>query len=405
MTAQWTVTKTSEKDAVEVRLSIKGPRPPVWRRILVRPDTTLDELHRIVQIVFGGETAPHHFKVGRDLLAPSDPGYRAMTIGGLDAGDTLEHRPEGKDGQTCRIRVLCMRRARLDELPMLIDGMRTLGGPPGADPRDIDEEAMGRMLRRLRRYDVLVPNEEGLMVEPWQASSISGRDDLHDSLMRELAKRMPLSKRAEARLRPSQPLEPVARKVEPGTPVELKVKLRDMPVPVWRRLLVPSETTFHALHQAIQASFGWQDCHLYEFMIGDTIIESFDSDDFGDVPFSKEAVDSRLLHLRDIMGEKGWSIGYAYDFGDGWYHEVKVAKVHPPQPYQEGFELLGGSGACPPEDCGGPYGYRALIEALQDPDHPEHADMEMWFGADRLDLKDFDIGTARERLRHISRYI
>ncbi|MGQ0802354.1 MAG: IS1096 element passenger TnpR family protein, partial [Actinomycetota bacterium] len=41
----------------------------------------------------------------------------------------------------------------------------------------------------------------------------------------------------------------------------LKITLRDIRPPIWRRLLVPSETSLYELHGHIQTAFGWWDCH------------------------------------------------------------------------------------------------------------------------------------------------
>lgn len=69
---------------------------------------------------------------------------------------------------------------------------------------------------------------------------------------------------------------------------------------------------------------------------------------------------------------------YAYDLGDGWEHDIEVLGRGGPT-----LGCAGGHGACPPEDCGGPDGYRDLLDALADPRHPEHAAMRDWVG-DRL---------------------
>jgi Plasmid pRiA4b ORF-3-like protein len=47
-----------------------------------------------------------------------------------------------------------------------------------------------------------------------------------------------------------------------------------------------------------------------------------------------------------------------------------------------------GKGACPPEDCGGAWGYASLKEVLADPDHEEHEDLLDWLGLDSA--ADFD---------------
>lgn len=82
---------------------------------------------------------------------------------------------------------------------------------------------------------------------------------------------------------------------------------------------------------------------------------------------------------------------YAYDLGDGWQHEVEVLGRGGDQP-----GCVGGEGACPPEDCGGSYGYAELLEALADARHPEHEAMRAWVG-DRL--RPFDQGETAQRVR------
>jgi hypothetical protein len=40
--------------------------------------------------------------------------------------------------------------------------------------------------------------------------------------------------------------------------------------------------------------------------------------------------------------------------------------------------LIDAEGRCPPEDCGGPWGYADLLEVLADPTHERHAEMAEW---------------------------
>ncbi|MDQ6805187.1 MAG: plasmid pRiA4b ORF-3 family protein [Actinomycetota bacterium] len=42
--------------------------------------------------------------------------------------------------------------------------------------------------------------------------------------------------------------------------------------------------------------------------------------------------------------------------------------------------LVAAKGACPPEDCGGPWGYADLKETLADPSHGQHQEMLDWLG-------------------------
>ncbi|MGH3630235.1 MAG: IS1096 element passenger TnpR family protein [Sciscionella sp.] len=48
----------------------------------------------------------------------------------------------------------------------------------------------------------------------------------------------------------------------------------------------------------------------------------------------------------------------------------------------------GGRRCGPPEDCSGIGGYEMLIDALADPQHPEHNELAEWMGLD--DPTDFD---------------
>jgi Plasmid pRiA4b ORF-3-like protein len=41
---------------------------------------------------------------------------------------------------------------------------------------------------------------------------------------------------------------------------------------------------------------------------------------------------------------------------------------------------IAGKRACPPEDCGGPWGYGDFLEAIQNPNHEQHEKMLEWSG-------------------------
>ncbi len=45
--------------------------------------------------------------------------------------------------------------------------------------------------------------------------------------------------------------------------------------------------------------------------------------------------------------------------------------------------LVAAKGACPPEDCGGPWGYAELKDILTDPGHEQHQEMLDWLGLDK----------------------
>jgi hypothetical protein len=91
---------------------------------------------------------------------------------------------------------------------------------------------------------------------------------------------------------------------------------------------------------------------------------------------------------------------YTYDFGDDWEHNILIEKAVPKTALSARPCCSAGAGACPPEDCGGASGYYMLLEAVSDPDHPNHAEMSDWLGGD-IDPQDFSIEEANRRLDHV----
>ncbi|MBF6992498.1 plasmid pRiA4b ORF-3 family protein [Cupriavidus sp. IK-TO18] len=57
---------------------------------------------------------------------------------------------------------------------------------------------------------------------------------------------------------------------DPGPAIsvlQLRIALRGLSPPVWRRVLVPEHLTLGQLHHVIQVVMGWADEHLHEFSI------------------------------------------------------------------------------------------------------------------------------------------
>lgn len=185
----------------------------------------------------------------------------------------------------------------------------------------------------------------------------------------------------------------MARKAQ-GPIYQLKITLHASKPPIWRRVLVPSNITLGELHRVIQAVMGWYNCHLHEFVIGDRYYGD-PSLDLGYEVWSENHVLVRYV----VPGEK-FKFSYEYDFGDSWLHDILVEKILPPDPEQTLPVCLKGRRACPPEDVGGIWGYYDFLEALQDPNHPEHTTYLEWIGG-KWDAEAFDLDETNRRLKFV----
>lgn len=175
---------------------------------------------------------------------------------------------------------------------------------------------------------------------------------------------------------------------------QLKITLVDLQPSVWRRVLVPAGYTLDRLHRVIQYAFGWRDLHLHSFEAAG--LQYGEPDPVGELALRDE-LDTRL----DDIGGKGDVFRYTYDFGDWWEHEITVEDVFGAEPDERYPVCLDGARACPPEDVGGPPGYRELLAALADPGHPRYDAMREWLGREH-DPEQFDPRPVTTLLRRLS---
>ena len=84
---------------------------------------------------------------------------------------------------------------------------------------------------------------------------------------------------------------------------------------------------------------------------------------------------------------------YEYDFGNSWIHDILLEKIIPIEEGEKYPRCIDGKRACPPEDCGGVWGYEYFLEVINDPDHPEYEERLEWIG--EFDSEAFDAKKAR----------
>lgn len=165
----------------------------------------------------------------------------------------------------------------------------------------------------------------------------------------------------------------------------IRVELEDTDPLIWREMEAPTSMTLKALHETIQQLMGWFDYHLWEF--SDKTYRYIPSmvEDWGDKP-SRNAGSVRL---RDICKPKRTILTYVYDFGDDWRMRVVISDIRQGDPGMDYPHYLGGERAAPPEDCGGIPGFYDLLDAYENPDHPNHAQAREY-------LEDYDPHTIDE---------
>ena len=174
---------------------------------------------------------------------------------------------------------------------------------------------------------------------------------------------------------------------------QLKITLNRISPPIWRRIQVTGDTKLGKLHDILQIVMGWEDDHLHQFVTGNASYGIPDPD------FPDNLRSERNVRLDKIAGQ-GDSLSYEYDFGDGWEHTIKVEKVLAPEKDRHYPVCLDGKRACPPEDCGGPWGYQHLLEVLTNPQDEEHEEMLEWCGED-FDPEAFALVEINKMLRRL----
>ncbi len=177
---------------------------------------------------------------------------------------------------------------------------------------------------------------------------------------------------------------------------QIKVTLKGSKPPIWRRIQVTSDTSLYELHHILQVVMGWENYHLHQFTIGGTYFGEPHPD------YGFEMEDEAPVQLHQVVSGVKTKFVYEYDFGDSWEHNILIEKILPLEAGQHYPLCLTGRRACPPEDCGGIWGYAYFLEAIQSPDHPEHEDMLEWVGGD-FDPEAFDLDEINRELKKFAR--
>ena len=187
---------------------------------------------------------------------------------------------------------------------------------------------------------------------------------------------------------------------------QFKITLKGIKPPVWRRIQVPEDYTFWDLHVAIQDAMGWTDSHLHDFVIKNPITGRRER--IG-IPLDDDFLDVKMIpgwekKIAKYFSNKNDKAEYIYDYGDDWHHSVQLEKIVQREENIAYPVCTGGARACPPEDCGGIYGYEHFLATIMDPKHEQYEEMLEWVGGE-FDPEDFNkdevfFDNPRERLKY-----
>lgn len=183
-----------------------------------------------------------------------------------------------------------------------------------------------------------------------------------------------------------------------GNILQLRIELKNIKPPIWRRIQIPDDYFMDEFHEVIQVVMGWTNSHLHEFQfknrrIGPQMDDFFEMEDEGLEGESE-------IELSDLNLQEGDRLLYIYDFGDSWEHDIRVEKVAEGE--MDVPVCLKGKRACPPEDVGGPWGYESFLEVINDPDSSDHQDMVEWAGA--FAPEKFDVEEVNKILQSYEEY-
>lgn len=175
---------------------------------------------------------------------------------------------------------------------------------------------------------------------------------------------------------------------------QIKVALHDIVPPVWRRILVESNTSMFGLHKILQTTMGWSNAHLHRFVHKKKF--------YSNPTMEEEWTDNRQVDysgvlIADLLQREKQSMSYDYDFGDGWEHTILLEKILPRMIGTKYPVCIAGKRNCPPEDCGGPFGYHDMLTILANPRHQEYKELKKWLG-DQYDPEHFDLNKINTRL-------
>lgn len=173
-----------------------------------------------------------------------------------------------------------------------------------------------------------------------------------------------------------------------------QVWLTDSDPPIWRRFQISDRCTLAELHQVLQQVMGWQGYHAYYFDLrGDRYEPPTEQD-------SANILATTTVTLAGLNLQASDRLTYTYNPSDGWLHTLKIEAILEADTALQTPLCLEGERACPPENCGGIWGYEDFLARLNDPDDPDFDDLLNRLGD--FDPEAFDFKAVNQHLARLA---
>lgn len=163
----------------------------------------------------------------------------------------------------------------------------------------------------------------------------------------------------------------------------LCIELKGSEPSIWRELEVPSSLCLTSLAKAILLAMGWDEDHLHQFTVSRKENYATSMNELGGEALYPGTKDGSRYGVSHLLKKQGDSVMFEYDYGDSWYHKVKLKSVTDyTDDEPRAVRLIGGANACPPDDCGGIYCYNHLVELMRkNPQSGELSEFYDWMGS------------------------